>query len=122
VSNNTFSFSAAAMTGYGTAGSAVQCSTTTQSYCGMNAVWQAGGSLSWSPYLTFAGGYGMWGEMDNCRSPYGFTGCVSLHNSMANNTYTHTGSQTWRFFFYNGVVQTFAQWQADGWDAGSTLT
>jgi hypothetical protein len=126
VTGNTFEFNSAGMCGVGTTGSTICCTPTSASYCGMNAVWQqAGGGTPWSPYFTLFGGYGMWGEMDNCRAPYSFAGCVSLNNFYSGNTYTHTGSQNWRFLFYNGGpsnVLTPGQWQTNGWDGGSTFT
>ena len=83
------------------------------------------GSLSWSPYFTFAGGAGMWDEMNNCAAGSTFSGCVSLNNSYTSNTYAHTGSQNWRFYFGaapSGSGSAIAQWQTAGWDAGSTFT
>lgn len=122
VTNNTFSMNASAIVGDGTTGSTVVCSTTTSAICGMNAMYQDAGSIpAYSPYTTFASGQGMWAEMNNCTTPT-FSGCVPLNNSYSSNAYTHTGSQNWRFLDAVKVTLTIAQWQAAGWDTGSTFT
>ena len=122
VNNNSFEFQASAITGSGSTGSTITCSVSLNSYCGMNGIWQQDGSSpSWGPYLTFDGGQGMWAEMNNCTTPT-FSGCVSMNNAYADNTYTHTGSQNWRFLIVNVTVDTISQWQTAGWDGGSTFT
>jgi hypothetical protein len=87
---------------------------------------------SWNPYISTPGGTSGTSVIDrvtNCESgsldgmDLTYTGCVPQENWFSDNTYNHTGSQSWGFDFGNqGQSVTQAQWQSYGQDSGSTFS
>lgn len=118
VSGNTFSFSAAAITG-GDATSA--CSTSASSPCGENGIFsQDASGISWSPYQT-PQSYVIPDSMDNCVTGFDVAGCESFNNYFSDNTYSHTGSQAWQFMWNTiGNSVSLSTWQGYGQDSGSS--
>jgi hypothetical protein len=80
-------------------------------------------TISWSPYQSTAAGYAVPDAITDCAPSGTFSGCESQDNYFADNTYTHTGSQNWQFFYrLLGNRVTPSQWQSDGQDSGSSFS
>jgi hypothetical protein len=115
VTDDTFSFDAAEIPG---------CSASSASPCGENGLAsQVASGISWSPYQVTASGYAVPDAVTNCTSGATFSGCKSQDNYFSANTYTHTGTQNWQFFYrLLGNQVTQSQWQSDGQDSGSSFS
>jgi hypothetical protein len=115
VSRDTFSFDSAAITG---------CSSSSASPCGENGLASMDAStIPWSPYQATAGGFAVPDAITNCSGGNTFSGCTSQNNFFADNTYTHTGTQNWQFFYrLLGNKVSISSWQGDGQDSGSSFS
>jgi hypothetical protein len=115
VTDDTFSFDAAAIPG---------CSASSASPCGENGLAsQVASGISWSPYQATAGAYAVPDAITNCTAGGTYPGCTSQDNYFSHNTYTHTGSQDWQFYYAELAHQvSISTWQSDGQDSGSSFS
>jgi hypothetical protein len=115
VSNDTFTFDAAAIPG---------CSPSSASPCGENGiVSQVASGIPWSPYQATAGGSAVPDAITNCQGTGTFVGCEAQDNYFNHNVHSHTGSQGWQFFYRQlGHTISDAAWRSHGQDVGSKFS
>ena len=130
VTGDTFSFNASQVGGCPTSwpscGATVTsytCATSGVDQCAVNGLTsQYASDPSWSPYVTLTP-YVVADEITDCQGSNTFTGCTSSNNHFTSNTYTHTGSVNWAFWYLTlGNTVSTATWQTDGQDSGSTFS
>jgi hypothetical protein len=115
VTGDTFSFDAAAIPG---------CTASSPSPCGENGLAsQFPSGISWSPYQATAAGYAVPDAITNCTAGATYSGCTPQDDYFSDNTYTHTGSQGWEFYYrLLGNQVSISTWQSDGQDSGSSFS
>ncbi len=115
VTGDTFGFDAAAVPG---------CAPTAFSPCAENGiVSQVASGIWWSPYQTTASGNAVPDAITNCQGTNTFAGCIPQDNYFSHNTYTHTGSEDWKFFYWQlGDSIRAGTWLSHGQDAGSKFS